>query len=299
MRLSIRALPCGLLLSAVTALALALVANAAPTDHASEQVELLRHRAPAQRPTLLLVGVAHFANPGRDIHDAEIPDILTPKRQQQIQAVAGRLEHFHPTHVAVEWPIDKQHKLNERYARYLKGDYKLSSNEVDQLGLRIAAALHLPRVDAVDFFRDHPGKRADYDFEAYAKKHGEEKLLQAVESHKAVMTPDWLAHHSVLQWLEYLNQPTTQSTSNRAYFDFTLIGGGPGKPYVGANWVGAWYMRNLKIFSNLVRIADSPTDRILVIYGNGHAFLLKQFARQSGAFKVADAEKYLKGNTGK
>ena len=39
----------------------------------------------------------------------------------------------------------------------------------------------------------------------------------------------------------------------------------------GANWVGYWYGRNLRIFNNVVRLTDRPEDRILVIYGQGHA----------------------------
>jgi precorrin-6x reductase len=54
----------------------------------------------------------------------------------------------------------------------------------------------------------------------------------------------------------------------------------------GANWVGNWYARNLKIFANLVRLADNPGDRVLVVYGQSHVFPLRQYAEQSGAFKV-------------
>jgi Family of unknown function (DUF5694) len=39
-----------------------------------------------------------------------------------------------------------------------------------------------------------------------------------------------------------------------------------------------------------VRIATGPDDRVLLVMGSGHAFLQKQFAGQSGAFKVAETE---------
>jgi hypothetical protein len=53
-------------------------------------------------------------------------------------------------------------------------------------------------------------------------------------------------------------------------------------------------MRNLRIFAKLARVADKPGDRVLVIYGAGHAFLLNEFAEQSHAFKVASPEPLLK-----
>jgi hypothetical protein len=37
-----------------------------------------------------------------------------------------------------------------------------------------------------------------------------------------------------------------------------------------------------------------PKERVLVIYGAGHAYLLRQMARESGAFRVEEASAYLK-----
>ena len=49
----------------------------------------------------------------------------------------------------------------------------------------------------------------------------------------------------------------------------------------------------MKILANIVRITDSPNDRILVIYGIGYAKLLNQFAKESGFYKVENPLKYL------
>ncbi|MEW6736827.1 MAG: DUF5694 domain-containing protein, partial [Acidobacteriota bacterium] len=68
---------------------------------------------------------------------------------------------------------------------------------------------------------------------------------------------------------------------------------GLGDQYPGANWVQYWYGRNLKIFVNLMRITESPDDRILVIIGAGHLKLLKQFAEESGSFVLENPLKYL------
>jgi hypothetical protein len=38
----------------------------------------------------------------------------------------------------------------------------------------------------------------------------------------------------------------------------------------------------------------APTASLLVIYGAGHAYLLRQMARESGAFRVEEASAYLK-----
>ena len=46
-------------------------------------------------------------------------------------------------------------------------------------------------------------------------------------------------------------------------------------------------------FANIQRIAASPEDRVLVIYGSGHAKLLTEFAEDSGAFVVERPSAYL------
>jgi hypothetical protein len=34
--------------------------------------------------------------------------------------------------------------------------------------------------------------------------------------------------------------------------------------------VSDWFRRNMRIYSNVTRPVDSPNERILMIYGNGH-----------------------------
>jgi len=56
----------------------------------------------------------------------------------------------------------------------------------------------------------------------------------------------------------------------------------------GANCVGRWYARNLRSFANIVCVVTRPDDEVFVIYGWGHPYLLRQFARESGPFRVID-----------
>ncbi len=254
----------------------------APMVHAA-QPPLLRDRIANDRPMLVIVGTSHFDNPGLDINNVKVDDVLAPPRQEQIRTLVDRLAAFKPTHVAVEWPQSKQAALDQRYHDYLQGRYTLSRNEVDQLGLRLAAMLKLPRVDAADWNEEPPGKDQDYDFEAWARAHGQEAWLKAVESPQdADADTALLARSTLLQYLCALNSPDRLAADNRLYFDYAMIGNEVDRP--GANWVGSWYSRNLKILANLVHIAPGPGDRVVAVFGAGHAFLLQQFAGQSGAF---------------
>jgi hypothetical protein len=54
----------------------------------------------------------------------------------------------------------------------------------------------------------------------------------------------------------------------------------------GATWVGYWHGRNLKILDNLIRLDAAPNERILLVIGAGHAYLLNEYAADSHAFRV-------------
>ena len=40
--------------------------------------------------------------------------------------------------------------------------------------------------------------------------------------------------------------------------------------------MAAWYQRNIRIYRNIVALIDSPSEKILVIYGSGHLGWLRQ-----------------------
>ena len=89
-----------------------------------------------------------------------------------------------------------------------------------------------------------------------------------------------------------VNQPAEIEKSHQVYFDIMRIG--RGKEYIGANYLAWWYRRNLTILTNIIRLTDSMSDRILVVYGVGHAKLLNQFAKESDFYNVESPLKYLK-----
>jgi len=270
----------------ISGLALAITqpesALAAPAEPPSV---LISQRAPGERPLLMVVGVAHFDNPARDVVNTKVDNVLTPKRQKEIIAVVDQLAKFHPNHVAVEWQATKQEKLDARYAAYRAGTYELTSDERDQLGLRLAAKLQLPRVDAVDWLDEPPGKDEDYDFESYATAPEAKARLTALRDPKrGGEKSSVLGRTTMGGFLAYLNSSEQLNEKNSEYFDYALLSDDEKAP--GANWVGAWHTRNLRIFAKLVRIAEKPNDRVLVIYGAGHAYLLNQYATESHAFRI-------------
>ena len=62
---------------------------------------------------------------------------------------------------------------------------------------------------------------------------------------------------------------------------------------VGAQMAADWYERNLKIYGNIARLAQSPDDLILVLIGAGHAALLREFVELAPNLRLADTLEYL------
>lgn len=246
-----------------------------------------------ERPYLLVLGSAHFNNPGRDSINIDVEDVLSEHRQQEIESVVLQLARFRPTHIAIEVNAQYQADLDQRYQQYRNGEYELNRSEADQLGFRLAAHLGHDRLYAVDWNGELPGgDDSDYDWYSYGQTYGHEDALAKIadpENAKSYYVE--LKDQSVGQWLRQLNSSDALQASHRVYFDIAMIG--DGDELIGANWVGTWYARNLKIYSRLANLAMKPDDRVLVIYGQGHAYLLQQLAREHGVFDVVRVEDVL------
>lgn len=247
------------------------------------------------KPHLLIVGTPHFSNPGRDVLKTEVPDVLTPERQREIEEIVDRLSAFRPTQVAVEWDADEQARLDQRYADYRAGRYSLSANETDQIGLRLAARLNLPRVHAIDASATPPGGWSGYDYPAWAEAHGRGEEWRAWVADQQQVTDKSVRLMSctpVSAWLRRMNMPQYRSADHRNYFYIARIGDRIGAN-PGAAWVGTWYTRNLRMLNNLRAVAPDGEDRVVAIVGAGHAYLLDQQARESGAFELDDTLAHL------
>lgn len=246
--------------------------------------------AAAPPPRLLVLGSPHLANHHRDLINANIEDVLTPARQREIVRLLAALPATRPNHVAVEWRTADQAKLDERYAAYRAGRYTLTADEIDQIGLRLAAALNLPRIDAVDWFEDNPGNDDDYDYGKWLKAHGRSGELATLvaDGQQQVDTQDRLNRcRPVADWYRDLNSPAYVRWDEALNMRIATFGDAASNP--GAAWVGAWHARNLRIAANLLRVAGKPGDRTVAVFGAGHAELLRQYGAGMG-FAVADTD---------
>jgi len=226
----------------------------------------------ATRSEVLVLGTYHMSNPGHDIFNMEADDVLAPKRQIEIAQVIVALKKFRPTKIAVERDaFDK--RLTKDYADYVAGKHELSRNEIEQLGFRLAKELGHQTIYAVDADGEFPYQH----LVNYAKATGRSNELEAIMSQFGVKVKEqgqYLQSHTILETLLYMNADEKIAQENSIYYRLTHFGE-PGD-WAGADLLSDWFRRNIRIFSNMVRLCDSGNERLLVIFGAGHLGWLQQ-----------------------
>lgn len=235
---------------------------------------------------ILLIGTFHMSNPGKDIHNVESVDVLTPTRQAELDAVTAALARFHPTQVAVEWPTEV---TDERYAKFLADTLPESRNEVVQLGFRLARASQIPRVLGLDMPGDFPFEAV----QAWAEANGRMADIEQLLAEGAAAVEEISARQQKLtigQLLRYLNEPELIALNHAFYPPMLKLGSGADQP--GAVLLTAWYARNLAICARLVQEVE-PGGRMVVFYGQGHIYLMRQFLSEQADLELVDALPYL------
>ncbi|MBZ5664545.1 MAG: DUF5694 domain-containing protein [Acidobacteriia bacterium] len=227
---------------------------------------------PDARPEILVLGTYHMSNPGRDIYNMQADDVQSSKRQQEIAQLIEVLKRFHPTKVAIEADIDSQ-KVGHEYSDYVAGKYTLSRNEIDQIGYRLAKELGHHAIYPIDVEGEFPMQRVAN----YAKASGRAEKFDAMMAGMGTLVKeqdDFLRSHTVLDTLEYMNSDS-MAVKGMAFYYAIVPYGEPGD-YAGPDLLALWYQRNIRIYHNIVKLIESPNERILVIYGAGHLGWLQQ-----------------------
>lgn len=234
---------------------------------------------------VMVLGTFHMANPGRDLHNQKVPDVLAAEQQGQLARVAASLAAFRPTRIDVEWPREL---VAERYPKFLDGTLAPSRNEVVQLGFRLGK-LTGAAVEGIDADGDFPYGAV----EAWAKAHGRGGELEAMSAavEKEVQEQaDALREGGIAGELRLINEPARIARGHAFYASLPGFGGGSEQP--GVDLLTAWYKRNLLICARVAQQAR-PGDRIVVMFGAGHAFLLRRCVSEIPGWKLVEPAAFL------
>jgi hypothetical protein len=240
---------------------------------------------------VLFLGCFHMANPGLDLANAEIDDVLVPRRQAEIDAVVDGLVQFEPTRVAVELLADRARAVHDSYRAYRDEGAPLRSGEAEQIGFRLAAKLGLDTVDAIDVMDDFWVPAVESVVEADVEAAAHFAALQQEAEADARATEEQLATGSIGEALRAANTPQARRRDLRPYLDHVIrIAAGDDHP--GAEMAANWYRRNFKIAANLCDVAQ-PGDRVIVIYGASHIPVLEHVFDLMSGYALVDTLSFL------
>ncbi|HWS70868.1 MAG TPA: DUF5694 domain-containing protein [Thermoanaerobaculia bacterium] len=257
-------------------------------------------QCPAGKVPILILGAYHMDSPGLDAVNMHVDDVLTPKRQREIEDLIDRLATFAPTKVAIEAPRWSR-ATNDRYKQFLAGTAKLTPNEIDQVAFRLARKRNLAAITPVDFpmwmdglmpIEQHTPKKKPARASTSEPVEDDSPVMREVRAEVA-KSEKLLASSSIIDYLAYLNTPEQAALHHRWDVIYNLEPGDGPNLYANTDMATNWYKRNLRIFTNLLE-ATEPGDRVFVLIGAGHTKLLRDFASEHPAYCLVDAVAYLK-----
>jgi len=232
---------------------------------------------------VLVIGMYHMSNPGLDAVNVTADDVLAPKRQQEIEQLVAKIGAFRPTKVAVEIRYGRDSISNAFYQRYLTGSHTLDRTEMQQVGFRVAKAAGLRRIHGIDYDLDVNLASVM----VWALTHGQPELAGAAQSLSSRLLTEadsMMKHASVSEIVAALNSPRADS-AHGIYLAALRVGADTSYP--GATAAARWYERNLMIVSNILRVIDSSSDRVLVLIGAAHAPILRELLERVPGIRVA------------
>jgi hypothetical protein len=250
---------------------------------------------------VMVLGTYHMNNPGLDLANVKADDVLKPQRQKELEKLAAALAEFRPTKIVVERIAKTPELLDYRYAEFTPADLGTNRDERYQVAYRLAQRLGHKLVYAVD---EDPGQgEPDYfPFDKvvdWAKANGREaELNAALDNAKGEVERinQLQSEGSIAYVLANMNRPERADRDQSWYYGVLSFGDTDKQP--GAELNAYWYMRNAKIFGKLMTVA-TPGDRVLVVYGAGHNYWLRHFARTTPGYSNVDPSPYLQKAAGR
>ncbi len=233
---------------------------------------------------VLLVGTFHFDNPGLDVVKFKDADILSPKRQQEVEEVTSLLKTFAPDKIFIETIPTRQPQIDSSLTSYKSGKKALGASEVEQLGFRLAKQLGLSNLYAVDY------KDAEFPFDSLMKSAMEAKQTDITSFVQKTIEEVQKSFNESLQKLTIREMLLRENGGDliglQHEFYFKLLPAGKPGNHVGSYLVSEWWRRNMVIYENILKQLNGNEERIMVIFGSGHTAVLNEIMKFNRNIKL-------------
>lgn len=246
-----------------------------------------------ERVKICVLGTYHF-------NQEKAYDELSDENQKEIQRIAGAFAAYKPTKVVLERQPAYLSRYQQIYSEYLQDERVLDTlnHEGFQIGYRIARNAGLQSIFLFDNKPEFIGSLSGFNFSKFdsvAESEGQEDYLN---TYKELIMKSFEANQKRLGSLRLYdnikmrNEPEFNHW-NAQRMHLYEIRAGTGTSWLGADWLGRWYQRNLRMFAYLLEMIE-PDDRFLIVVGDNHKWILEQFINTSPEFELVPVSDFLK-----
>ena len=252
------------------------------------------------KPTeILVIGTYHFNNPGMDVAQFKVLDIMGKKPQKQLDEISTAIALFKPIKIFTEWQLKDQLVLDTLYNKYLEGTYFdyvakkypkrkfYTQNEIVQLAFRAAKKSNHKKVFAIDY------QETSFDYDSVMKFADSIRLpnfkKDVIDDIKDTETKSnsLFAQNDLLKCLYYFNSKELRETDIPWYVgkinDSDKLG-----TYVGAFLASEWYRRNLYMLANIQKQTEASDNRIMVLAGASHITMFLDLLKHDVNYKIVE-----------
>ena len=156
------------------------------------------------KPQIAMLGTFHFAG-SSDVIAMQVDDLKSEKRQEEIKQLVEALAKFKPTKVILEYPYLNT-RLDSTYQLYLGGQHKLTINERQQLGFRLAKAMGHEHIYPADHRMNLPFD----ELMAHLAQNGQtsqfEKMVAFLKSEVMGMMQTNYNSKSIMEFMVWMNR---------------------------------------------------------------------------------------------
>lgn len=268
-------------------------------------------RCQPEHVRVMLLGTYHMDNPGLDVAQIDIDDVLAPERQEEIQSVIRALAEWNPDRVTVERPYNRGENVNSLYEEYRSGKKSYCTeetiepphparnelttecrSEVIQLGFRLADRLDHEQVYPIDYPLDIANEEyehlADRGFEPDEKVSFDQIDVDDVERR----ITEQIATSTISEYLVWENQEAQLSREYEFLFG-EYLRWGDGDNFGGPKLIAKWYDRNLRMMHNLWRTIETGDKRLILVVGSSHVKVLRDLLENTPMFCPVSPLPYL------
>jgi len=243
------------------------------------------------RSKIMVLGTYHFTQ-----------EVLSDTNQPHLEYLIELLSKFAPTKVVVEWEPGRTEEANAAYQKYLLQASFIENkpNEVYQLGFRLAKKMKHDSIYLFDDQTEFIGSLEGFTFEgfdAYAKENDVgfyDKYIPEITKKFQANQEIFKAQNPLYQ-IMLRNSPKAQNFNIQRMHSYEMRVGIQ-KSWVGPDWLGRFYRRNIRMAANVMKM-NSPHDRILIIVGDNHKWILDNLFESIPDFELVSSWDHLVSKT--